>query len=378
MQLVVAIVFKFNARADEKLDKIAISSSCDLCNLSSDAIIAVGLDVVAKSKIGHCECLEELDRECTINLPFCMRFKRMGQMCLAVYLVQKCIIALAISTRDFDFANMSAIRLFAHISSINLLHEVIFDMWALVHKELIHFEASVKVRSAIDIAENLHQFKISLSHDDLQRLYRALSAPRHVKRRDIFVVMNDSPEQKLVICQHRTNHVAGITLEAAVKLGFIGIIKLFNFFLDDLCIWVPFTDFEHSWLFGRFACFLRLALRPLVWFTFRLYLDFHFLTHIRTDFFRFTSFRAWLDVSQLLRWLSLFANKRWTSRFGFNERRSLSSGSCLLRLLVLSHDSDYLARLFNFSFRFATLTRPRRFRFRIDYTELLLNFINCL
>jgi hypothetical protein len=122
MQLVVAIVFKFNARADEKLDKIAISSSCDLCNLSSDAIIAVGLDVVAKSKIGHCECLEELDRECTINLPFCMRFKRMGQMCLAVYLVQKCIIALAISTRDFDFANMSAIRLFAHISSINLLH----------------------------------------------------------------------------------------------------------------------------------------------------------------------------------------------------------------------------------------------------------------
>lgn len=206
---------------------------------------------------------------------------------------------------------MGAIGLLADITGIDLFHEIFFDFGTLIDEELVQVEASAADEVALNIAELLHQLEVAFACDHLERAQRALSAPRHVKRRDILVVVHYSSQQKLVFGQDGAHHVAGIALETTVELHIVGVIKLLYLVFNDLCVWVPFTGLEFSRLLGRLAGSVRgLALRS----EFRVSLSCAFSGNLLSaiaDLLSLAGLGAGLDLRELLWGLSaLLSDKR--------------------------------------------------------------------
>lgn len=113
---------------------------------------------------------------------------------ISLELIHECVVALTISSGNFDFPDVCPISLFAHMTCVNFGKQILFDAWSSAHKKVSQMAANLIIPSLILINRNFteftHQLKIILVCDDLQRSHWALFAPRLAKIWDIFVVVH--------------------------------------------------------------------------------------------------------------------------------------------------------------------------------------------
>ncbi len=143
MELVKSKVFEFYTRTDQEFNEVSVTSPCNFSNLCTNAFITIWQQVTDLAKRCHCKRLKKGNWYGAENIPFGMAFENVWyHSILFLNFIHKCVVALTISSGNFNFPDVSSISLFADKTCVNFCKQILFYAWSSVNKKVSQMVAN--------------------------------------------------------------------------------------------------------------------------------------------------------------------------------------------------------------------------------------------